>query len=150
MVAATDVDNLNVHKKGFGFIVHVPGNETIASHSITLTTKDEYKNLTTFNVEKFDGTKTVITAGSFELLPWAEVWREFSHMAHDVPLSNHHDVSKPTSAFPWVKFILETNHRNGGFHGASEVTGYLERMILFVPENSNTANLKTLFELWAS
>lgn len=119
---------------GYGFIVHMAA-ETLDSHLITLDTKDTFKNLTTFNVEKLDGIKTTITAGAFELLPWAEVFREFSHMAHDVPLSNHHDIAKPSSTYPWVKFILNTNHRNASMHGASHHGSYLEEIILFLPNN---------------
>ena len=145
---------------GYGFVVHPPGTETLTTHTITLTTKDEYKNLYTFNVEKFDGIKVVITAGSFELLPWAEVFPEFTHMGHDVPLSNHHDLAKPVNATAWVKFILTTNHRNAGYHGASETGGYLERFVLYVtaddwttatpPVSAKINALKALFDTWAS
>ncbi len=130
---------------------------TVVSAKLTLTTKDIFKNLTTFNVEKLSGLFTIITQGNFELLPWEEVFREFSHMSHDVPLSNMHDVSKPSSTYPWTKFILNTNHRQASIHGASHHGSYLEEIILFVPDNGATtgvagcvADLASLLGTWAS
>ncbi len=149
-------DAVGITTPGYGFIVH-HATATVSTHKMALTTKDIYKSLTTFNVEKLSGIFTITTTGAFELLPWAEVFREFSHMAHDVPLSNHHDLDKPSSAYPWTKFILETGHRNAGYHGASESGSYIERLVLFVPDNGATTgvagcvdDLEDLFDTWAS
>lgn len=141
---------------GFVIITDVTS-ATLVSAKLTLTTKDIFKNHTTFNIEHLSGTFTVIKEGNFELLPWEEVFREFTNMAHDVPLSNMHYVEKPSNTFPWTKFILETGHRNASIHGASHSNGYLERMILFVPNDpsATTGNagcvddLEALFVSWA-
>jgi len=148
--ANTVVQNVGTPIPGYGFIVHVPGAETVDDHYIQLTTKDEYFKHTTFNVEKFDGFETVIAAGNFELLPWEEVFREFTHMPHDVPLSNHHYVEKPVNT-AWAKYILETDHSNASFHGASHGESYLQRVIFFVPKNdASIADLETILAAWSA
>jgi hypothetical protein len=142
---------------GYGFIVHPAGAETLAEHSMTLTTRDIFKNLTTFNVEKLSGIFTVVADGNFELMPWAEVFREFTSMGHDAPLANMHDFEKPANTYNWVKFILWTNHSNAAIHGASHGGSYRENVILYVPDNGASsgsagcvANLETLIALWAT
>ena len=142
---------------GEGGFVITADTATIVSAKLVLTTKDIFKNLTTFNVEKLSGTFVINTAGNFELLPWAEVFREFSQMGHDAPLSNMHDVEKPSSTYPWTKFILNSNHRNAAIHGASHSGSYLEQVILYVPDNGATTgvagcvdDLETLFTTWAT
>jgi hypothetical protein len=150
-LAGTTTITLGAGGEG-GFVITTSvTSATVVSAKLVLTTKSTYKNLTTFNIEKLSGTFTINTAGNFELLPWAEVWREFSHMAHDTPLSNMHSVEKPSNANPWTKFILESGHRQASIHGASHSGSYLEQVVLFVPDvTTNTDALETLLTSWSS
>jgi len=142
---------------GYGFIVHVPGAETLVEHSIHLVTKDEYQDETTFQLQEVDGVATIEVQGAFELMPWKDVYREFTHMGHDVPLSNHWAKEKPANVYNWSKFILKTTQSVGNMHGASHGNDYLNGLVLYVADNGATtgvagcvADLKTLFDAWAA
>jgi len=124
---------------------------------MTLTTKEKFKNLTTFEVEHADGVLATIAEGNYELMPFEDVYREFTHMGHDVPLSNHHIFGKPSDTYPWVKFVLQTGHTVGNMHGASASNSYQEDVVIYVPDNGATtgaagcvADLEALLVLWAT
>ena len=153
--AANSLTNVGVETPGYGYEIIFDGAQTITAHLMKTTTKVQYHNLYTHQLQEVDGVVTTEVAGNFELLPWEEVYREFAHMGHDVPLSNHWNYEKPSNVYSWTKFILEANHYTGTFHGASHGGSYKERMVLFVADNGATtgvagcvADLATLLATW--
>ena len=144
----TTITNGGTTKPGYGFIVHPPGAETITSHKITLTTKTEYISEVTHQVSDVTGTFEITTEGNFETLPWQEVWREFTNMGHDVPLSNQWDFPKPDPALTWNKYILESNMGGAAIHGASHGNSYLQRVVMYVPTSADIARLETILGAW--
>lgn len=140
-----------VTKPYFGYIVHdsdVPAVMVIDKTKtyISLSTKKEYTKDTTFLIEKLSGRSTTTLAGNFESLPWAEVYREFAHMEHMVPLSNHHadekpadiviDAVTPANTLSWAKFILDSYMPVGSFHGASHGETYNQTLMIYLRANA--------------
>lgn len=138
-------------RSGFGYVVHPDAAQTVETGDtkLILTTKDEYDEFMTFHIEDLDGTFTIDTAGNYEGLPWAEVFREFSHMAHDVPLSNHHYIQKPDNAHDWHRFILFNTMGGAAIHGASHGDNYMDAVVFYVQDTGTmVADVQTVLDAW--
>lgn len=155
-ISTTEITNVGAVKSGYGFVLHAAA--PLTAHKLTLTTKKEYQDSYTFMVEDLSGTFMITTDGSFELLPWEEVYREFAHMEHMSPLSNHHADEKPadtvidavtTNSLIWGKYILDANQNVGNMHGASHGNNYKQSLIIYLRANAaDHTTFKGLLDGW--
>lgn len=88
----------------------------------------------TFEVQDPTGGVTSITVvpNAFSQMTPDDVYREFSHAAHDGHLANQHRVEIPLNVW-YTKYIFKQLMKTASIHGASHGNDYLEEVHVYIP-----------------